>query len=296
MRVVAVGRFDGVHLGHRRLLSVGRRIAEERGLSLCAYTFPPRGEALLPLEAKAALLREMADEVIVRPWEEIRGLSPREFVERELVARLGTKAVVLGPDHRFGRGAAGDATLLEGLGGELGLLVKVVPPLTRGGAPVSSRRIRALVREGRVEEAAELLGRPHVFFGKRVKGVQLARRLGYPTVNLEPLPSLVRPRAGVYLAWSHWKGGNGPGLFYIGSRPTFPHLPAVVEIHLFSPPRGEPEGVVEVALVRFLRPEAAFHSPEELATAIEGDMRRAKRMLAGLRAPRPLVVGRDGRH
>jgi riboflavin kinase/FMN adenylyltransferase len=294
MRVVAVGRFDGVHRGHQHLLSVGRRIAEREGLRLCAYTFPPRGEVLLPLAAKERLLRGLCDEVVVRPWEEIEHLSPRDFVYKELVEGLSVSWVVLGPDHRFGHGAAGDVGLLRELGEVYGFSVRVVEPLVSGGRPVSSRRIRALVREGRVEEAGELLGRPHVLFGERVPGMGLARKLGFPTVNLKLLPEIVRPRAGVYTAWAHWREGSGRAVFYYGPRSTFPSLPPTAELHLLSSPRAEPRGMLEVALIGFIRPAAAFPSARELSRAIAADVARARELLEGTSPPAPVLVGPGG--
>jgi len=293
MRVVAVGRFDGVHRGHQHLLARARELARELGASTCAYTFPPQPGALLPLPAKRRLLLGLCDEVVVRPWEEVRHLSPEDFVESELKGKLAAVGVVLGSNHRFGRDAAGDAGLLKELGRRLDLVVRVVEPLEEGGEPISSRRIRALVREGRVEEAAGLLGRPHLTVGDRVRGAGLAGRLGFPTVNLRPWPGLVEPRAGVYAAWAHWRGGGGAGLFYHGARGTFPELPPSTELHLFSPPRPEPEGPVEVWLASFLRPDRTFPSERELVAAIREDVARAERALAGSPPPPPLVVAEE---
>ncbi|MCD5409000.1 hypothetical protein LR090_07285 [Candidatus Bipolaricaulota bacterium] len=290
MRVIVVGRFDGVHRGHQALLSQGRDLARREGLSLCAYTFPPKGEALLPLPAKLRLLERLCDEVIVRPWEEVEEMTPEEFVQTELVEGLAVRWVVCGPNHRFGKGASGDVALLRALGRKHGFSVQVVEPLTEDGELISSRSIRALVREGRVEEAAALLGRPHVLFGRRVSGAGLGSELGFPTVNLSPWPGLVPPRPGVYAAWAHWEAGGGPALFYRGSRPTFPHLPPSWELHFLSPPQPEPQGELEVALYAFIRPEARFATPAELTAAMERDLARAKELLSRLPPPPRLVV------
>lgn len=290
MRLVAVGRFDGVHLGHRHLLSEARRLAQERNLRLTAYTFPPRGPALLPLPAKRRLLADLCDEVIVRPWEEIQELSAEEFVREELVGRLGARGVVLGPDHRFGRGAAGDVELLRSLGQRLGFTVHVVEPLLALGDVISSRRIRRLVEEGEVEQAARLLGRPHALFGDRERGAGLAKELGFPTVNLRPWPGLVKPRAGVYVAWAHWRGGGGGGLFYIGERPTFPELPPSAELHLLSPPTPEPEGALEVALLKYVRGDMRFADHRDLMAQIERDRATAEVVLRNSSPPSSILV------
>lgn len=285
-RVVAVGRFDGVHLGHRYLFAEARRIG---GGPVVAYTFPPRGPSLLTLAAKTRLLRQLADEVVVAPWEEIEGLDPETFLRQELRARVGADAVVVGPDHRFGRGREGNLATLERLAPELGLSVHAVPPLEVEGAPVSSGRIRDLVQAGEVAGAARLLGRPPWLAGTPVRGAGLARTLGYPTVNLDLLPELVRPRPGVYAAWAHWPGGEGPCLFYLGSRPTFPDLPPSAEVHLLTPPAGEVAGPVEVHLLAFLRPDTWFPSPQALQAQIAADRARAEVALQGILPPGRLL-------
>ncbi|HAF70017.1 MAG: Riboflavin biosynthesis protein RibF [Acetothermia bacterium 64_32] len=288
MGIVAVGRFDGVHLGHQFLLAEARKLAEEEGLPLIAYTFPSRGEALLPLVAKRALLLRLCDRVIVQDWEAVRGFSPEEFVRGELLGRLRAKGVVLGPNHRFGRDAAGDVGLLVELGKRFGFRVQVVSPLELGGELVSSRRIRRLVREGRVREAGALLGRPPTVFGEPVRGAGLARELGFPTVNLALWPGLVRPRSGVYLAWAHWPGGEAGGLFYLGARPTFPELPPSAELHLLRPP--SPQGTFEVALFDFLRPDMRFAGKEELVRQLARDVEKAKAFFEAASPPAPILV------
>lgn len=286
-RVVAVGRFDGVHLGHQHLLREARRLG---GGPLVAYTFPPRGPSLLTLAAKVGLLRDLADEVVVAPWEEIEGLEPEEFVRRELVGRVGAEAVAVGPDHRFGKGRTGDLRTLERLAQELGLAIHAVPLLEVAGGPVSAGRIRNLIRAGEVEGAERLLGRPPWLAGRPIRGAGLARSLGYPTINLELFPELVRPRAGVYAAWAHWPGGEGKALFYLGDRPTFPGLPPSVEVHLLTPPRGGVPGPVEVHLLAFLRPDLRFPDPAALAAQIGEDRARAEGILKES-SPPPRLLG-----
>ncbi|MCR4391571.1 MAG: hypothetical protein NUV94_02040 [Candidatus Acetothermia bacterium] len=290
-RLVAVGRFDGVHLGHQALFAEGRRLAQERGLILTAYTFPPRGPSLLTLAAKERLLGALADEVTVVRWEQVQDLAPDVFLREELVERLGARGVVLGPDHRFGRGRAGDVGLLRRLSGELGLSVHVVEPLEVDGGAVSSARIRDLLRCGEVAAAARLLGRPPCVVGQPVPGVALARRIGFPTVNLDLAPELLRPREGVYAAWAHWPGGDGGALFYIGKRPTFPGLPPSAEVHLLVPPAGEVPGPVEVHLLRFLRGDERFSDPEALTRRIARDRQEAETVVRATRPPTPLLVG-----
>lgn len=287
-RVVAVGRFDGVHRGHQFLLAEARRLAG--GLPVAAYTFPPQGPSLLTLAAKERLLREHADEVVVARWEDIRGLEAEEFVRIELARRLEARAVVVGPDHRFGRGRGGDVTTLRRVGGGLDLAVYVVDPLRLGGDVVSAASIRDLIARGDVTEAASLLGRPAWLVGAPVRGARIARRLGYPTVNLDLAPELVRPRAGVYAAWAQWRTGEGRALFYLGARPTFPDLPPSAEIHLLTPPAGPVEDPVELHLMRFLRPDQRFTDERALAQQIARDREEGAAILGHTAPPSRLLT------
>lgn len=288
MRVVAVGRFDGVHLGHRHLLFQARAFAHSHGCSLLAYTFPPEPPALLPLSLKERLLRELADEVEVVPLARVRELGAEEFLRREIQERLEGCALVMGPDHRFGRDREAGPEQARALGKKLGLEVLVVEPFQLDGEVVSASLVRALMAQGAVDRAARLLGRPPVLVGRVVPGAGLAHRLGFPTLNLELDPTLVRPADGVYVAWAFWPGGHAPGLFYQGRRSTFPGLSPSAEVHLFSPPPPALKEL-EVQLLVRLRPDQAFPSPQALVQQIEQDVAQARALLAEFAPPRPLL-------
>lgn len=290
-RVVAVGRFDGVHRGHQHLLAEARHLGQ--GLPVVAYTFPLRGPSLLTLAAKARLLQDHADEVLVVPWDHVLDMSAEAFVRDELVGLLGAAAVVAGPGHRFGRDRTGDLAALRRLARPHLLAVHGVEPLRVAGDVVSARRIRDLVAAGAVDQAAALLGRSAWLAGAPTPGLKLARRLGYPTVNLDLAPELVRPRPGVYAAWAQWAGGEGKALFYIGDRPTFPGLPPSAEVHLFRPPGGAVEGPVEVHLARFIRPDQRFPSEGALMEQIAQDRKKGGKALAGTDPPRRLLHGEE---
>lgn len=290
-RVIAVGRFDGVHLGHQHLLSLAKKEAQKLGWSVLAYTFPPQYPALLPLSAKIALLRRFVDEVEVGEWEKVRVLSPEEFLREEIVGRLRGRALVMGPDHRFGRDRKGDPELARAIGQALNLKVMVVPPFFVAGKAVSSRLIRELVEQGEVVRAQELLGRPPVLFGQVVPGVGLGKNLGFPTLNLALDPVQVRPKEGVYLSWVFWPDGHGPALFYHGRRPTFPTLPPSSEVHLLSSPPSSPPEILEIHVLRFLRPDIRFPSPAALVEQIKKDVAEAERSLQTFSPPHPILIG-----
>lgn len=287
-RIIAVGKFDGVHLGHRRLLNEGRRWAKELGASFAAFTFPFQREALLPLSVRLRLLGELTDEVIVRDLHDLIGLAADEFL-RMLQKDFGAVGLIMGPGHRFGKGRGGNPDYAREWGRRHGLMVRVLGPFLCQGRPVSARYIRDHLKRGEVREARLLLGRYPPLFGKRIQGAKVGRRLGYPTVNLELSPEQLRPRAGVYLAWAFWAGGEGPGLFYLGDRPTFPRLPPAAEVHLFEAPRPEPEGTVEVHLMEFLREDRRFPTEEALVEQIGRDVTRGQELLEVLPTPEPLL-------
>ncbi len=290
LRVVAVGRFDGVHLGHQALLAAGRELAERHRLLLSVYTFPSSPPALLPTPAKERLLRRVADEVVLTGWHEIRDLDPEDFLRRELAGRLQARAVVMGADHRFGRDRGGDPELAHRLAPELGVEVLVVPALEIAGLPVRARRVRELVRAGKVTQASALLGRPPTLWGTPTTGVGLARGLGYPTINIEPMPELVLPAHGVYAAWMFYPAGSAPALFYIGERPTFPELPASAELHLLTSPPAPPGGLLEVHLLAHLRRDERFSNPDSLKEQIRRDVKLAEERLARAEVPVPILA------
>lgn len=286
-RIVAVGKFDGVHLGHRALLREGRRWARESGARFTVFTFPLERGALLPLEVRLGLLKGFADEVVVEDLDRLRRLPAERFLEM-LRADYGLRGLIMGPGHRFGRDRRGTPDLARAWGRERGVEVRVLRPFLCQGKPVSARHIREHLSRGEVREASLLLGRYPVILGERVGGAGLGRRLGYPTVNLGLSPEQLRPRAGVYLAWAFWEGGGGPGLFYLGDRPTFPQLPPAAEIHLFGAPEPEPRGRLEVHLMAFLREDRRFPTEEALVEQIGRDVARGRELLGRFPVPEPL--------
>ncbi len=289
-RVIAVGKFDGLHIAHRLLLRRGREIAREGGLDFLVCTFRQSRDALLPNAIKERLLRREADEVEALDFEAVRDLPAGDFLEWLRVER-DLQALVMGPGHRFGRDREGDPRFALEWGETRGIRVEVLPPITAGPVPISSRYIRERLREGDVKGAARLLGRQPLLYGRPVAGTGLGRKLGFPTVNLELAPELLRPKAGVYLAWAFWEEGDGVGLFYLGERPTFPELPPAAELHLFRPPCPDPRGEVEVHLLAYLREDRAFPGPEALRAQIAQDVQRGKALLAGSARPRSLLFG-----
>lgn len=213
--VVTPGNYDGVHLGHRALLSTARRVARDASdaglgtLRVVALTFDPHPLHFIAPERAPALLTDVArriellraagaDEVVVQPFDQaFSQLTPQEFVDQILVARLRARAMVVGADFGFGAGRAGDVAMLQQLGGPYGISVTTVPPVTSEGEIVSSSHVRAALVSGDVERAARMLTRVHDLSRRVVMGHQRGRTIGFPTANLE-LEGMLAPADGVY--------------------------------------------------------------------------------------------------
>jgi riboflavin kinase / FMN adenylyltransferase len=289
--VVALGNFDGVHLGHqavmRRAVEEGRR----RGARVVAATFDPHPRAILgprvqpklltTLELRReALLRYGADEVrVIRFDQELSKKSPEEFVRDVLVGEIGAEAVVVGENFRFGHRAAGDVAELERLmrsyGAEV-FAVAVEDEVGKGG--ISSTRIRELVAQGEVGLAASLLGRPYVLRGEVAVGDRRGRILGFPTANVVPDQAVVVPARGVYAGFVRVGKALYPACTNVGLAPTFERGESRVEAYLIDF-EGDLYGrVVDVSFVRRIRPEKRFSGVEELKEQIARDVEAARRI------------------
>lgn len=287
---VALGNFDGVHLGHRELV---RRLvdrARPAGLAAVALTFDPHPLAVLApdrapvplttLEDRAALLQDVGlDGVAVLPFtQELARHSAEEFVREHLVGWLAARWVAVGEGFRFGRGRSGDAELLAREGARLGFELLVVPPVLEADEPVSSTRVREALSRGAVDEAARLLGRPHRVAGTVVEGDRRGRQLGFPTANLLP-PAVALPADGVYAGRVQLEGGSSPAVVNIGSRPTFDHGQLRLEAHLLDWAGDLYGRRLTVEFVARLRGEQRFPGPEALRAQIEQDVALARRLL-----------------
>ena len=281
----ALGLFDGLHLGHRAVIGA----AAAQGLRTAVFTFSfdrpelvtkPDFAAILSDTRRAEVFARLGVELLCEPpFSAVHDLSPREFVTDVLVARLGVRAIACGEDFRFGKGAAGDAELLSALCRELGLRLTVVPPVLRDGAPVSSTRIRALLREGRMPEAAALLGEPYTIDFPVAHGRQLGRRMGYPTINQIFPAGMLLPKFGVYAAVAEVDGKHFPAVTNIGVKPTLGGVDAPSAETTILGFEGDLYGRrVPVQLISFLRPEQRFDSVESLFAQVARDAGRAEKV------------------
>ncbi len=290
--VVALGNFDGVHLGHQEVL---RRAVEEgrrRGARVVAATFDPHPRAVLapggeprlltPLELRReALVRHGADEVrVIRFDEDLSKKTPERFVGEVLVGEIGAAAVVVGENFRFGRKAVGDfgdlERLMRGWGGEA--YAVPIRSCGGGGGGISSTHIRTLICCGEVEEAARLLGRPYVVRGEVVVGDRRGRAIGFPTANVLPDPAQVIPARGVYAGFVYAGEERYAACTNVGVAPTFERGESRVEAHLLDFDGDLYGRVVDVSFVRRIRPEKKFSGVEELKEQIARDVDEARRI------------------
>lgn len=301
--VVTIGNFDGVHRGHVAVIRASRELAGSD--PVVAVTFDPhplqvlrpeRAPAVLtPPAEKSRLLRAAgADEVVVLRFDHaLAGVDPADFVTRILLGRLRARAVVVGENFRFGHRAAGDLALLRHLGSELGFAMLPAPSaLLPDGSRVSSSTIRADLAAGRVEAAADALGRPHRLFGLVVHGDHRGRELGYPTANLDVtdgMPGAVAvPADGIYavrlLRATDLAAAPGAGLvatLSIGTNPTFDGTQRRIEAHVVDTTDLDLYGErVALDVVARQRPTLRFDSVEDLVGQMVLDTAQTRDLLS----------------
>jgi len=297
---VAIGKFDGVHTGHRAVITRLRRLAAERGLAATVVTFDRNPLSLLaPASCPTSLVsnaqkRELlaeagVDATLMLTFDrQLAELEPEVFVRRVLVDALAAHLVFAGADFRFGRRGAGDVELLVALGAEAGFEVVLVDDVRAadrgpGERRASSTWVREALEAGRVDEAARVLGRAATVRSVVVEGEKRGRELGFPTANLDParLEGLL-PADGVYAAWATVDGVRHPAAVSIGDNPTFDGVPQhQAEAHLLDVDADLYGRTIELAFVQRIRGMEPFASLDALVVAIRSDVDATRRALAG---------------
>ena len=290
---VTIGKFDGVHAGHRRVIAELRELAAEAGLSSTVVTFDRNPLALLRPEAcppplvsnqqKIELLSGLGvDSTVVLTFDRaLSELSPEQFVRSILVDALHAQLVLVGSDFRFGARGAGSVDFLRSLGEQLGFEVRLVEDVTAAeGRRASSTWIRELLAAGRVSEAGELLGYAPCVRAEVVHGEKRGRELGYPTANLSPdLEGLV-PGDGVYAAWATVGEDRFAAAVSVGNNPTFDGVPEKrVEAHLLDQDLDLYGKIIEVAFVEYVRGMVKYTTIEDLIVQMGDDSDRARNIL-----------------
>jgi len=301
---VTIGKFDGVHVGHRAVIAHLERAARQHGLVSTVVTFDRHPLSIIdpgkvpPALTSIAQRRELLDDVgvdatlLLRFDAELQSWTPETFVSRILVETLHAQLVFVGSDFRFGAKGAGDVALLRTLGAQHGFSVELIDDVDLvddvrpdGERRVSSTWIRELLGEGRVAEAARLLGREHAVRSVVVHGNQRGRAMGYPTANLDPSCEGFVPADGVYAARVLHDGTVYPAAVSVGNNPTFEGVPAKqIEAHLLDVDIDLYGETISVLFVSYVRGMVKFSSMDELAAQMRQDDRDIRTLL-GLPAP-----------
>jgi riboflavin kinase/FMN adenylyltransferase len=284
--VVTMGNFDGIHLGHQALIIRTVEESRRRNAVSVALTFDPHPlkvlaparapRLILTPEDKIELFRDLGIDVVInqRFDASFAGLEAEEFVRRFIVDRLKAKKLWVGSDLRFGRGRKGSVEQLIGWGVEWGFEVGMVEPILVNGVRVSSSQIRALIEEGRVDEARALLGRFHFVSGTVVDGNRRGRGLGFPTANIASRTEVI-PSDGIYATLFHIGQERWLSVSSIGVNPTFGAGPRTLESFILDFDRDIYGESIRVAFLKKIREEEKFADVASLIARIKDDVRRA---------------------
>ena len=284
---VAIGKFDGMHLGHRKLLEAVLE-KKKQGLLACVLTFDPSpavffgfsdGYELNTKEEKRALFEKLGVDVLVEfPMRvETAKMSPKDFVEDILVKRMHTKWMIAGTDVSFGDKGAGDAKLLEQLSTVYDYELVTIDKVQYGGEDISSTRIRKCLEKGQIDYVTCLLGAPYSISGTVIHGKALGRKMGMPTVNILPAENKLMPPCGVYFSQVHLDGKVYPAISNIGYKPTVNKERVLgVETYLYDFDEDIYEREISVSLLSYKRPEKQFATIDDLKRQMEEDIRAGK--------------------
>ncbi|HEU0115762.1 MAG TPA: riboflavin biosynthesis protein RibF [Thermomicrobiales bacterium] len=298
-RIVSVGTFDGVHLGHQHLLRRTVDRAAALGLRSLAVTFEPPPPAVLrpdrfagricePDDKLRAIAATGVDEITIIPFtREYSRTSPEQFMA-DLGRRTQLRELWVGEGFALGKDRAGDIPRLTAIGQDLGFAVVALPRISLGDETVSSSEIRRAIQAGDARKAWRLLGRPFRVSGEVVEGQKVGRALGFPTANVAPPPDLVVPADGIYAAWA-WLPGDAaprPAVTYVGTRPAVNTGARMIETHLLDFDADIYGQILRVDLLDRVRADADFPSVDALIAQVANDKADARRILADLAAER----------
>ena len=283
--VVTSGTFDGVHLGHQKILIRLKEIAEKSSGETVVITFWPHPRLVLKpddltlkllntFEEKAELLKEQGIQHLLRiPFtKEFSQISSSDFIRNVLVERIGTRKLVIGYDHHFGKNREGSFDQLKQNAPKYGFEVEEIPRQDIDNMAVSSSKIRKALEEGDVSEAIHLLGRPYSLSGRIIKGDRLGRVLGFPTANID-IDSHYKlvPAEGIYAVIVHYAGIEYGGMMYIGNRPTVDGVKRSIEVNIFNFEKEIYGEELKVSFEKLLRLDTKFKDLEELKSQLHKD-------------------------
>jgi riboflavin kinase/FMN adenylyltransferase len=280
---VAIGNFDGVHLGHRKIIQVLLEEGKKDNLYPLILTFHPHPGKILTgrkidllqtLEQRLNEIKRYGVQMVVvlsfdRAFAQI---TAEEFIRSVITQKLKAKKVIVGENFRFGKERAGDGTKLNELALRFGFSVQSIPPLTIEGSVVSSSLIRKLLHSGEIERANKLIGRPYEIEGTVVRGKSRGKRLGFPTANIHPLNDIAPP--GVFISRVCIGAKVFPSITHVGSKPTFNEKEIMIESYIIDYNNSLYEKKLYVQFLKKIRGEKKFETPEALSLQIKKDLEK----------------------
>lgn len=281
---VALGNFDGMHVGHMAVLRAAKGF-ESKGLTPLALLFdehslkaitgtaPPM---LMTADERNRIIAENGLKIKTIVFNEIKDLSPQDFVEKILVGRFGARAVCCGYNYRFGKNASGNAQTMKEICDRLGLECRIAGEVDVDSRAASSTEIRKFIESGEIEKANKMLGHPFGFCTRVIDGDKRGRTLGFPTINQELPDGLVLPKFGVYQADVTVDGEHYKGVANIGRRPTVGSEKILSETYIIDFHKNIYGEYVDIRPVRFIRPERKFSSFDELAKQMKSDAKEVR--------------------
>lgn len=282
---IALGNFDGVHLGHQALIKEMIGIAQKNGYKSSVLMFENhtksvidgRGPSLITcMKQRYDILESLGVDLVFKMDfdKDIMNLSPEEFVSKILVDKLNVKAVVVGMDYKFGHKAAGDGQTLKELGLKYNFKVKILDPIYVDGEIVSSTWVRNSILNGDMKQAKKLLGRNYSILGKVVHGKRIGNKLGFPTANIDPLINYILPKNGVYSTETIVDGVKYLSASSVGYNPTFNEDVIKIESHIIGFAKNIYSLNIELVFTEYLRKEIKFDNIELLKKQILEDIKR----------------------
>jgi len=283
--VVTIGTFDGVHEGHRRIISKITELAKESGGESVILTFFPHPRMILHPEdqsiklittmpEKAELLEALGvDHLIITPFSrDFSNQTPEQYIEQVLVKQIGTKKIVIGYDHRFGKDRSGGLEDLQRLAPVYGFEVMEIPEQDINEVAVSSTRIRKALLESDIATANTFLGYPFFITGKVIRGDQIGRKIGYPTANIQPIESYkLIPGDGIFAVGLYIEGAYYQGMAYIGQRPTVNGITRNIEVNIFDFDKEIYNQNIRMEFLHYIRGDIKFDSLEALTAQLAQD-------------------------
>jgi len=289
-----IGNFDGVHLGHQKLIKTLLECSQSKNLDSLIFTFDPHpskvlfpnnGVKLIMTQDKKRKIIESygIDHFVLAPFtQEFSKMDYKDFVHKILIEKCRAKVVVIGFNYKFGYKGLGTAESLKQLCSEAGIDTIIIPPVTHKGNIVSSTFIRSLLEKGDVRNAAKYIGRYFTVEGRVEQGKHLGKSLGFPTANIYPDTDLVLPAKGVYAVLVTFNNKIYKGVANLGTKPTFNGNDIVLEIHLFDFSGNLYGQKLEVSFIQNLRSEIKFDKPEDLVKQVQRDLHNAKEILKAI--------------